>query len=162
MDVAPTWTLLSRLIGTWQGSGRGEFPTIEAFTYRETFEVVEVVPGRRLHYRQRTWRTSVDPAVPSHVETGFINLSPEGQIELLNAQGSDRVEAMTGTIDETPGGFMLKLASRSLADDDRMLTSWREWTLDGDNLIYTMGMSTTAVPIGSLHLEAELRRFSGT
>jgi len=42
------------------------------------------------------------------------------------------------------------------------VASWREWTFDGDDLAYTMGMSTTAVPTGSLHLEAALHRFSGT
>ena len=162
MDHEEIWTRVSTLVGTWEGSGSGEFPTIEPFSYREMFEVSEVVAGARLHYLQRTWRTNVEPEVPSHVETGFINVTAEGGIELLNSQGSDRVEALVGTVADADDGLVLDFTSRSLADDERMVDSWRTWTLRGDELSYTMGMRTTAVRTGASHLAATLRRTAGT
>lgn len=162
MDHEEIWTHLSRLVGTWEGSGKGEFPTIDSFSYRELLEVSEVVAGARLHYLQRTWRTNVQPEVPSHVETGFISVTDEGGIELLNSQGSDRVEALLGTVADADDGLVLDFTSRSLADDERMVDSWRTWTVRDDELSYTMGMRTTAVPTGSSHLAATLRRTSGT
>ena len=158
MDGGADWSSLTQLIGVWEGSGRGEFPTIEPFTYREVFEVTEAVAGGSLHYLQRTWRTSADPEAISHIETGFINLAPEASIEILNAQGSDRVELLTGSMERLMLGFTISLRSRSIVGDDRMITSWREWQLATDGFSYSMGMSTAVVPDGAPHLSAELRR----
>jgi hypothetical protein len=161
MDGTADWSCLTQLIGVWKGSGRGEFPTIEPFTYREVFEVTEAVAGESLHYRQQTWRTSTDPEAISHKETGFINLAPETKIEILNAQGSDRVELLTGSMERTMLGFTISLYSRSIVGDDRMITSWRQWELATDGFSYSMGMSTTVVPDGAHHLSAELHRQGG-
>jgi hypothetical protein len=161
MDGRADWSSLTQLIGVWKGSGRGEFPTIEPFTYREIFEVTEAVAGESLHYRQRTWRTSADPEVMSHVETGFINLAPEATIEILNAQGPNRVELLTGSMERTMLGFSISLRSRSIVGDDRMITSWRELQLATNGFSYSMGMSTTVVPDGAHHLSAELHRQGG-
>lgn len=161
MDRAAGWTRLSQLIGVWKGSGRGEFPTIEPFTYREVFEVTEAVAGQSLHYRQWTWRTSVDPEAISHIETGFINLAPEAGVEILNAQGTDRVELLSGSMERTMVGFNISLRSKSIVGDDRMIASWREWQLAADGFSYSMGMSTGVVPDGAHHLSAELRRQEG-
>lgn len=161
MERAAGWTRLSQLIGVWKGSGRGEFPTIEPFTYREVFEVTEAVAGQSLHYRQWTWRTSVDPEAISHIETGFINLAPEAGVEILNAQGTDRVELLSGSMERTMVGFNISLRSKSIVGDDRMIASWREWQLAADGFSYSMGMSTGVVPDGAHHLSAELRRQEG-
>lgn len=161
MERAAGWTRLSQLIGVWKGSGRGEFPTIEPFTYREVFEVTEAVAGQSLHYRQWTWRTSVDPEAISHIETGFINLAPEAGVGILNAQGTDRVELLSGSMERTMVGFNISLRSKSIVGDDRMIASWREWQLAADGFSYSMGMSTGVVPDGAHHLSAELRRQEG-
>lgn len=161
MERAAGWTRLSQLIGVWKGSGRGEFPTIEPFTYREVFEVTEAVAGQSLHYRQWTWRASVEPETISHIETGFINLAPEAGVEILNAQGTDRVELLSGSMERTMVGFNISLRSKSIVGDDRMIASWREWQLAADGFSYSMGMSTGVVPDGAHHLSAELRRQEG-
>jgi hypothetical protein len=158
MDGMANWSSLTRLIGSWKGTGRGEFPTIEPFSFREAFEVIEAVPGESLHYRQRTWRTDANPEAMSHVETGFINVVSGGNVEVLNAQGRNRVEVLTGIMQRTRLGFTMSLRSRSIVHDERMVTSWREWQLATDGFAYSMGMSTTEVPDGAHHLSGQLQR----
>ena len=152
------WRTIERLVGSWEGSGSGEFPTIEDFTYREHLEISTAAEGKSLHYRQETRRTNVDPPVGSHVETGFITIMADGDIEVLNAQGNDRTEVLRGTATPTETGFHLALRSTSLAHDGRMVSSWRTWVLEGDRFTYTMGMRTTATDEEAPHLAAELRR----
>lgn len=77
---------------------------------------------------------------------------------MLNAQGSDRVEVLLGQARVSNGVFSIDFASVSLAHDERMIKSWRKLHIDGDELRYTMGMATTSVPDGALHLTAHLTR----
>ncbi|MGI9584258.1 MAG: heme-binding beta-barrel domain-containing protein [Acidimicrobiia bacterium] len=158
MDGTASWSALMQLIGFWEGGGRGEFPTIDPFTYDEELTVAEAVPGETLHYLSRTWDTGDDFHPVSHVETGFITLTHDSKVDILNAQGPDRLEVLTGTLEPTMDGFTLVLRSTSITHDARMVTSWREWQLAADAFSYTMGMSTTVVPDGAHHLAAELRR----
>lgn len=153
-----TWNAIEQMVGSWEGSGSGEFPTIDDFTYRERLTVSVAAAGKSLHYRQETWRTNVDPPVGSHVETGFISVIGDGEVEVLNAQGHDRTEVLRGAVNPTETGFHLSLRSTSLAHDDRMVASWRTWVLDGEVLTYTMGMRTTSTLDGAPHLAAGLRR----
>jgi hypothetical protein len=158
VDGVQVWNSLRKLAEIWEGTGTGDYPTIENFTYRELFEVTVVADRSMLHYLQQTWRTNVTPEAPSHIETGFIIVTPDGAVHVLNAQGPDRVEVLTGRLTPKEDGFVVDLTSTSLANDDRMLESWRRWTLDGDHFSYTMGMRTTALPAGANHLTAVLQR----
>lgn len=157
MDASAVWTALLGFVGVWRGSGQGTYPTLESFAYRERLEITDAGP-RSLHYRQDTWRRVGERDVDSHIETGFLNVNDAGQILVLNAQGSDRVEVLRGTLSEDMGVATLDLASMALAFDDRMVRSWRSIRLAGDVLSYTMGMATTAVPDGAIHLVAQLNR----
>jgi len=47
VDNTATWETLRRLVGTWEGKGTGEFPTLEPFEYRELL-VVDELPERLL------------------------------------------------------------------------------------------------------------------
>jgi len=149
--------VLSLLVGSWEGTGFGEFPTLAPFTYRERLEISNRGPGVA-HYAQETWRSSNAEEARSHIETGFINLSDDGDIEILNAQGSDRVEALTGQWSLNDGVVSFELASAVLAYDDRMIRSWRTLTIADDELSYVMGMATSLVPDGARHLTAALQR----
>ncbi len=95
MDESATWEDLRKLAGVWIGTGVGEFPTLDTFTYRERFEIAEH-GARVLNYLQETWRNVDGEEVGSHIETGFITLADDGTVEVLNAQGSDRVEVLSG------------------------------------------------------------------
>jgi hypothetical protein len=151
--------ILHLLIGEWSGAGRGEFPTIEPFEYLETLQF-SADERPFLHYEQRTRRRSAGQAeyVPSHWESGFIRLLPDGGVEMINAQGGGRLEVLSGSLEQKETGLILHLQSKAFLNDPRMLESSRDITVEGDTLHYTMNMRTTAVPAPAFHVEATLKR----
>lgn len=63
------------LVGLWHGSGRGEFPTMDPFTYDEEVHFLDLsVPS--LMYEQRAW--SPDDRSLLHMEAGIVALQPGG------------------------------------------------------------------------------------
>lgn len=151
--------ILYVLLGEWSGTGRGEFPTIEPFEYVETLSFA--TDGRPLlHYEQKTKRrrSGESDYVPSHWESGFIRLLPDGKIELTCAQNGGRLEKLTGSIEETGTGLILHLKSADFLNDIRMLETSRTITLEGDRLLYTQNMRTNAVTAMTFHIEAILER----
>jgi THAP4-like, heme-binding beta-barrel domain len=153
--------LLRLLIGEWSGSGRGEFPTVEPFEYLET---LTFAGDHRpfLHYEERTKRRSAGQAdyIPSHWESGFLRLLPDGEVELINTQGSGRLERLTGSLEGTETGLILRLQSTAFLNDPRMVETSRTITVDGNKMHYTQNMYTTAVPGPAHHVEATLNRIS--
>ena len=150
---------MQSLTGNWAGVGRGEFPTIDDFEYKEALAIRTLSPDT-WQYEQKTWRTTADGEMPSHHEIGFIGVEDQETITMASAHGLDKVEVMAGRFEETSDGFKLILASTSLAHDERMISSWRTWTLTADHLHYDMGMATKSTPNGAHHLSADLYRVS--
>ena len=153
--------VLQFLLGEWSGSGKGEFPTIEPFEYLETISFSS--DGRPfLHYDQKTRQRRAGQAeyVPSHWESGFIRLLPDGQVEVTCAQNGGRLEMLRGSLEETGTGLILRLQSTAFLNDPRMLETSRMITLEGDTLHYTQTMHTTAVLGATHHIEARLNRVS--
>lgn len=155
--------LLSLLMGEWSGTGRGEFPTIEAFEYLET---ISFAGDHRpfLHYEQKTRRRNAGQIeyIPSHWESGFLRLLLNGEVELINTQGSGRLERLTGSLEGTATGLVLRLQSTAFLNDPRMVATSRTITVDGNMMHYTQDMHTTAVPGPAHHVEATLKRISLT
>jgi hypothetical protein len=145
-------------VGDWEGSGEGGFPTMPAFRYRERLTVSPAPDDPVLHYLQRTWRQDDAGEVRSHRETGFLGLGSAGTVTLTSSQGTDRVEALTGSVTVIGRRVMLTLESVVIGLDRRVLRSWRDLTIESGVLVYRMGMATTAVPDGQQHLSASLRR----
>ena len=151
--------ILHVLLGEWSGTGRGKFPTIESFDYIETMSFA--TDGRPLlHYEQKTKRIRNGESnyVPSHWESGFIRLLPDGNIELTCAQNGGRLEKLTGSLEETATGLILHLKSADFLNDARMLETSRTITVDGNRLHYTQNMRTNAVDTLTFHIEAKLER----
>lgn len=70
-------TPLAGLIGTWSGTGRGRYPTIEPFEYLETLTIGHV--GKPfLAYTQRTQHPTT--GVPMHAETGYFRMAGPGRV----------------------------------------------------------------------------------
>lgn len=153
--------ILHLLLGEWSGSGKGEFPTIEPFEYLETINFSS--DGRPfLHYDQKTRRrrSGQTEYAPSHWESGFIRLLPDGQVEVTCAQNGGRLEMLRGSLEPTETGLILRLQSTAFLNDPRMLETSRIITLEGDTLHYIQTMHTTAVPGSTHHVEARLNRVS--
>lgn len=155
LSLHDTLTPLRSLLGTWEGRGEGDYPTIEPFTYGE--EVVFGHVGKPfLSYRQRTWNLTT--GAPMHAETGYLRVPAAFRLELVLAHPTGIVEVEEGEFD----GDVLRLATTtvgrtSTAKDVRSLR--REFRLRGDELAYDLWMAHAGTP-ETHHLHASLVRTS--
>ncbi len=151
-DVAP----LAFLLGTWLGSGRGEYPTIAPFDYEERLRF-EHVGDTFLLYEQESW--SPADGAPVHFERGFLLLGKGGRVEWALAQPIGLTEIYEGPLDGT--GFDLATTSvgRSTSGMDA-IALLRRYRVEGDTLNYETDMATQDTPLAR-HLTAELHRVQG-
>jgi len=149
----PDLVSLSFLLGTWEGEGAGEYPTVESFRYREESRFWHIATAVLL-YAQRTW--SLDDGRPMHGEMGFWRPRPNGGVELVLAHPTGiaeievgavvggRVELVSGSVTTTPSAKDVSRLERSLLVSDGTMTY--------DLRMTAVGVSSTR------HLHAELRR----
>lgn len=150
---------LLSLLGTWQGTGHGEYPTITSFDYTETLTFQANQDQDVIQYVQRTWRKDTDgQTIDSHWESGFIRQLDDGSIEIANVHNSGRMELLVGKISHNDDALELALQSVRLINDMRMKASSRVWRWTADKLAYDMHMATTNNPELSIHLRAELKK----
>jgi hypothetical protein len=148
---------LSLLEGTWRGEGRGEFPGVTSFTYRETLTFTRR-DENSLTYEQKTQKLydGQTEFLPSHAESGSIRILENGELELVNAQRG-RNEVLIGSIEPVGAMFRIHFVSKSITNDARMISSTRTFELEGDSLRYEMGMHTTKVEQMTPHLKIALQ-----
>lgn len=90
---------LAWLLGSWRGTGRGDYPTIEGFEFGQ--EVLFQQDGRPfIHYMSRAWIQTEDG---QHVreaaqETGFLRPQPDRTLEVVLAHHTGFVEVWHGEI----------------------------------------------------------------
>ena len=156
-DVAP----LAFLLGTWRGSGHGEYPTIEPFDYVE--EVTFGHVGKPfVAYQQRTRHAVTD--LPLHAESGYLRpagVQPDGslRVELVLAHPSGLLELAQGDVHDT----RLRLATLSVTGTPtakEVSAVERDVDVDGDTLSYAVRMAAVGVPL-THHLAAQLTRAPG-
>ena len=154
----PTPHLFTLLEGTWAGEGRGGYPTVTSFDYRETLTFTRR-DERTLAYEQRTQKRYDGGTewLESHWENGFIRILENGELELTSAQ-IGRTEVLIGTIESTGAIFRIHFVSKTITNDPRMISSARTFELEGDILRYEMEMQTTAVNQSTSHLKIALQR----
>jgi hypothetical protein len=144
---------LAGLLGVFEGDGRGDYPTIDPFVYRERVTFTHV--GKPfLAYQQRTWHP--EHGGPMHAEVGYLRHPDRGSVELVLAHPTGIVEVEQGTF----GDGVLRLATTTIGLTDtakRVRSLRREFVLDGDELRYDVWMAHDTVP-ETHHLRAELRR----
>jgi len=152
-DVSP----LATLLGTWQGRGAGEYPTISPFGYVESITFGHV--GKPfLAYQQRTRGTDDGP--PMHAESGYWRVPSPGRAELVLAHPTGVTEILEGELVATATGLLLDLRSTSIgltSSAKDVTATQRTFGVDGDTLQYTFRMAAVGEPM-THHLEATLHR----
>jgi hypothetical protein len=145
---------LAFLLGTWRGSGEGEYPTIEPFGYEEEISV-EYIGDTFLVYTQRSWS---DDGAPIHLERGFLRPGADGEVELTLAHPLGLVEVAHGrpvgdrvTFETAEGGVG---RTRTGSDVTGVV---RRYAVDDDTLSYEVDMATERTEM-TIHLRGALRR----
>jgi hypothetical protein len=153
-----TQQLFDTLEGNWAGEGRGGYPTVTSFDYRENITFTRR-DEKSLAYEQRTQKRYDGQSewLVSHWENGFIRILENDELELINAQ-MGRGEVLTGMIDENGPAFKIHFVSKTITNDPRMVSSARRFELNGDTLHYEMEMQTTEVEQMTNHLRITLHR----
>lgn len=151
--------LLSLLEGTWAGEGRGEYPTIQSFDYRETL-TFRRRDENTLAYEQRTQKRfdGQTEFLLSHWENGFIRVLENRELEMVNAQSGGRTEILIGIAEPISNLIRIHFKSSAITNDPRVICTERVFELEGDTLRYEMGMQTIKVERLMPHLKITLRR----
>jgi len=149
----PSLESLARLVGTWTGSGHGEYPTIDPFDYDETVTFSHT--GRPfLAYAQST--AHAGDGRPLHVETGYWRLARPNWAEVVIVQPTGLTEVTEGAV--AAGTIELRSSAMARTPTAKEVTAVeRDFAVDGDTLRYTLRMAAVGQPLGT-HLVAELHR----
>jgi hypothetical protein len=145
------------LLGTWRGDGRGDYPGLTPFDYREEMRVWHTGKAY-LAFEQRAWTADEAGAWSRerHGESGYLRCADDGQLELVVAMAPGHAEASVGRVE----GGRISLESIDVLDAPsaaRVSAVKRTWWLDGELLRYEVEMSALDQPM-TWHLRAELRR----
>jgi THAP4-like, heme-binding beta-barrel domain len=156
-DLHPDLEALAPLLGTWQGSGSGDYPTIEPFDYLE--EVTFSHVGKPfLVYAQKT-KAATDGR-PLHAETGYLRVPRPGHVEMVLAHpnGITEIEVGTYTSDGTAIEIDMATTQIGLTPTAKQVTALgRRLRVDGDELSYSLQMGAVGQSLQH-HLSAVLHR----
>ena len=153
-DLHPDLRPLRFLIGTWEGGGEGDYPTVEPFTYRERTRF-EDIGDAFIPYSLESW--AHDDGAPLHLERGFLRLGPTPRtVELVLAHPLGLTEVSEGVLE----GTTMELVSRTIGrtrTGSPVTGLARRYRVEGDVLHYELDMAVKGTPT-TRHLAGELRR----
>jgi hypothetical protein len=96
-NLHPECAKVAWLLGTWRGSGHGDYPTIEKFTFGQ--ECIFTHDGRPFfHYMSRAWITDEtgNKVRDAAIETGFLRPKADGTLEFLLTHNTGFAEVWHG------------------------------------------------------------------
>ncbi len=151
---------LQPLLGTWRGTGEGQYPTIESFSYNE--EVVFGHVGKPfLAYGQKT--KHADTGLPLHAENGFfrpISGQGSGDIEVVMAHPTGILESLSGSFESDGASLVITLRTAAVSGTATAVPVsevTRQIEITGDVLRYDVAMAAAGQPL-THHLAATLHR----
>lgn len=147
------------LIGTWEGTGRGDYPTIEPFAFRQ--RVIFQQDGRPfIHYMSTSDLVDEDGAVirPAAQETGYLRPQPDGSLEWVMTHNLGFVEVWHGEIHPEQPRFevVTDAVARTATAKDYVGGKRLYGYVDGD-LMYAYDMAAMGQELQP-HLWATLKR----
>lgn len=156
-ELHPDVAVLAPLLGTWEGSGTGEYPTIDDFAYLESITFAHV--GKPfVAYSQRTRHP--DTSAPMHAETGYLRVPRPGSIEIVMAQPTGLAEIYEGAVVGGDAPLVIDVRSTSInatSTAKEVTITERTISVTGDDLHYTFRMAAVGQPLRH-HLSATLHR----
>ncbi len=157
-DLAPVATLM----GTWTGTGHGEYPTIDAFDYVESITFGHVgKPFLSYVQRTRSIGSSTAPAMPMHAESGYWRFPGAGRVEIVLCHPTGVVEIEEGTIElQLDGTIVIDIGSTHVAGTStakEVARLERTFRVTGDTIEYRVRMAAVGLPLQH-HLAATLVR----
>jgi hypothetical protein len=156
-ELHPDVAVLAPLLGTWEGSGTGEYPTIDDFAYLESITFAHV--GKPfVAYSQRTRHP--DTSAPMHAETGYLRVPRPGSIEIVMAQPTGLAEIYEGAVVGGDVPLVIDVRSTSInatSSAKEVTITERTISVTGDDLHYTFRMAAVGQPLQH-HLSATLHR----
>ena len=156
MDLHPLCEPLRPLLGTWRGSGHGEYPTIDAFDYSEEITFSHV--GKPfVSYVQRTALATT--GLPAHAESGYLRAVGDDAYEFVISSPTGLIEIDRVVV--TPGSvFSIEATADAVhrTPSAKPVTALvRRIVIEQDVLRYDVSMAAVGQPL-THHLRAELRR----
>ncbi|WP_369373593.1 FABP family protein [Streptomyces sp. cg36] len=147
------------LLGTWHGTGRGEYPTLDQdFAYAQ--EVTFSHDGRPfLRYEARAWLIDGEgaPLRPSARESGWWRLQPDGRVEALITQPTGIAEIAVGGAAEGEADLATHQVARTPTAKQVDATRRRYTRADDGTLVFVHELAAVGRPLQH-HLSARLRR----
>ncbi len=156
-ELHPDVAVLAPLLGTWEGTGVGEYPTIDDFAYVESITFTHV--GKPfVAYTQRTRHP--DTALPMHAETGYLRVPVPGSIEIVMAHPTGLTEIYAGAVVGGDAPLVVDVRSTSIGSTPtakQVSVTERTISVSGDELHYTFRMAAVDQPLQH-HLAGTLHR----
>lgn len=160
-NIHPNCARLAWLVGSWAGSGHGEYPTIEKFQFGQ--EVIFQQDGRPfLHYFSRAWILDDQGAKvrESAQETGFLRPQEDGTIEFVLSHQFGITEIWHGELHpEQPRFELVTDAVARTASAKEYVAGKRLYGLVEGDLMYAFDMAAMGQPLQP-HTYARLARRS--